>query len=149
MVYGEFIAERVYMFFKQLGYHVDISHNGNKFFLSGVSFEFKTSGKSLDVLIVPGQEAESFGKKILEANNPGFYREFSRLRERQKKSRRYLSSRRFEIDGDGSYHFRAEFNPEGKDITYGDRLSVGIIDYVVRPAMIVQRESAEKSSDSK
>ncbi len=145
MITGKDIASRVVLVFNQQrrisSIHVD-SFDSERVNYNDISFVFRTKGNNLDILLIPPLEAsEGFGAFLEEVQNPKLSKDSDMrlLHERQKRHKKHVKNGHFYSDDAGMYHFRATINPYHRDITYIDKLTLGVIDYAVSPGMLFLR----------
>jgi len=153
MVSGKGIVEDIEGFFRLVGYRDSLSidrEKPNKLHFQDLSFLVDVNDdKNIDVMVsVPEEREKAFGNYFTMAGDIGFYNDriSKSLRERQKKNRKRLTKRKYKIDEDGSFHFKADINPSGRDRNYQTKLSVGIVDYVIRPSLVIERILKDKKS---
>ena len=147
MVSGRDISDRMAQNLRASGFAQDSFKVSEKDtsrldFKNDFTFVFDVQNKSLDILITPPEGSdEAFKKFLYDLKEPNFYkkRNLKKLRESQNRSRKYLSEKRFEIEGN-TYHFKATLSVPRNELMYLDNLSSGIFNNVIKPMILFHRE---------
>ncbi|MEK6918086.1 MAG: hypothetical protein AABW51_04010 [Nanoarchaeota archaeon] len=156
MVESKDVAERVVYYFRStygLGETIKIDSNmPEKVDYKDFSFVIdlkKGSGieDKLDVTIIPPRGSErDFEHYLASLKNSQYYREVlpENLRARIKKHKRRMRGAGFVSDPEQGYHHVSGFLPTSDSGGYLEKLSLAVIDCVVRPALSFGRNRTDK-----
>lgn len=145
---SEKVAERVVYYFKDFynvgGNNISVNpKDAKRVDYRNFSFVIDIDDKNntLDVVLIPsGVDEADFERYLSRFDKHGFYKENRRKIHRHRKR---IQGGRFEVDG-SRYHYRARLSPLVNNARYLDQLTAGVIDCVIRPAMLFERNRNKK-----
>lgn len=109
-----------------------------------ISFTFDIKGKNLDILIEPKKEdKEDFKLHILDIQTKEFWHDPSRktLDENREMYGRCFRNSKFELNGNGNYHFKAYLQTDNFE-----KIICGIIYQAINPAMLFTKRRPSSMS---